>query len=100
MLKKINFFYFIVGDGDDKQRLIQKAKKLNIINHVKFFGRVSNKKRDMLLANSSIISMPGTDKSFDTYPFRFVFLEAAEFGLKIIGSTPKNTEKRYKKKFR
>ena len=25
LLKKINFLYFVVGDGDDKQRLIQKA---------------------------------------------------------------------------
>ena len=100
LLKKINFYYFIVGDGDDKQRLIQKAKRLNIINNVKFFGKVSNKKRDRLLANSSIMSMPGTDKTFDTYPFRFAFLEAAEFGLKIIGSTPKDTEKHYEKKYK
>ena len=25
--------------------------------------------------------MPGTDKKFDTYPFRFVFLEAVEYEL-------------------
>lgn len=53
-----------------------------------------------MFLNSSIISMPGSDKTFDTYPFRFAFLEAAEFGLKIIGSYPpkgpeKNCEKNY-----
>jgi len=100
LLKKMNFYYFIVGDGDDKPRLIQKAKKLNIIKNVKFFGKVSNKKRDILLANSSILSMPGTSEWFDTYPFRFAFLEAAEFGLKILGSTPKNEEKHYEKKYK
>ena len=100
LLKKINFYYFVVGDGDDKERLILKAKKLNLMNNVKFFGKVSNKRRDQLLANSSIISMPGSDKTFDTYPFRFAFLEAAEFGLKIIGSTPKGTEKNCNKKYK
>ena len=100
LLKKMNFYYFIVGDGDDNPRLIQKAKKLNIIKNVKFFGKVSNKKRDILLANSSILSMPGTSEWFDTYPFRFAFLEAAEFGLKILGSTPKNEEKHYEKKYK
>ena len=44
--------------------------------------------------------MPGSDKTFDTYPFRFVFLEAAEFGLKIIGSIPKLSEKNYDKKYK
>ena len=44
--------------------------------------------------------MPGSDKTFDTYPFRFAFLEAAEFGLKIIGSTPKGTEKNCNKKYK
>ena len=44
--------------------------------------------------------MPGSDKTFDTYPFRFAFLEAAEFGLKIIASYPseineRNCEKKY-----
>ena len=100
LLKKMNFYYFVIGDGDDKKRLIQKAKKLNIIRNVKFFGIVSNKMRDKLFENSAIISMPGTDKKFDTYPFRFAFLEAAEFGLKILGSTPQNTEKYYEKKYK
>ena len=67
LLKKINFLYFVVGDGDDKQRLIKKAKKLNIIKNVKFFGQVSNNKRDKLLQSSSLISMPGSEKYFDNH---------------------------------
>ena len=100
LLKKINFYYFVVGDGDDKERLILKAKKLNIINNVKFFGNISNKRRDQLFSNSLIISMPGSDKTFDAYPFRFAFLEAAEFGLKIIGSIPKGSDKNCDKKYK
>ena len=100
LLKKINFLYFVVGDGDDKQRLIKKAKKLNIIKNVKFFGQVSNNKRDKLLQSSSLISMPGSNKYHDTYPPRFAFLEAAEFGLKILGTNPFPSEKYFEKKYK
>ena len=98
--KKIDFKYNIVGDGDDKNRLILKAKKLKVLEHVKFFGKINDRKRDALLSKSKIIIMPGSDKTFDTYPFRFIFLEAAEFGLHIIGSYPPNKKERlYEKKY-
>jgi hypothetical protein len=99
-MNKINFKYKIIGDGDDKMRLILKAKSLGCLKHVNFYGKISDKKRDILLKNSKIMIMPGSDKTYDTYPFRFIFLEAAEFGLYIIGSNPpekkeKNLEKKY-----
>ncbi len=87
-LKKMNFSYNIVGEGNDKNRLIRKAKKFKYTKKIKFFGRISEKKRDLLLSKSHIMIMPGSDKTFDTYPFRFIFLEAAEYGLHIIGSLP------------
>ena len=91
-LKKMNFSYNIVGDGNDKNRLILKAKTLKFSKKINFFGKVSESKKDTLLSNSHIMIMPGTDKTFDTYPYRFIFLEAAEFGLHIIGSTPPDRE--------
>ncbi len=87
-LKKMNFLYNIVGEGNDKNRLIWKAKKLKNSNKIKFLGRINEKKKDLLLSKSHIMIMPGSDKTFDTYPFRFIFLEAAEYGLHIIGSLP------------
>jgi phosphatidyl-myo-inositol dimannoside synthase len=92
--KKINFKYHIIGDGDDKMRLISKAKKLSCFKNITFHGKISDKKRDFLLNNSQIMIMPGSDKTFDTYPFRFIFLEAAEFGLHIIGSYPPNKKEK------
>ena len=64
------------------------------LEHVKFFGKINDRKRDALLSKSKIIIMPGSDKTFDTYPFRFIFLEAAEFGLHIIGSYPPNKKRK------
>ena len=92
--KKINFKYHIIGDGDDKIRLISKAKKLNCFQNITFHGKISDQKRDFLLNSSQIMIMPGSDKTFDTYPFRFIFLEAAEFGLHIIGSFPPNKKEK------
>jgi phosphatidylinositol alpha-1,6-mannosyltransferase len=99
-MKEINFIYHIIGDGNDKQRLINKAKRVGCFKHVKFYGKIDDKKRDMILTNSKIMIMPGSDLTFDTYPFRFIFLEAAEFGLHLIGSFPPDlTEKQYEKKY-
>ena len=99
-IKKINFKYHIIGEGNDKQRLIIKAKKIGCFKYVKFYGKLNDKKRDLILNNSKIMIMPGSDLTFDTYPFRFIFLEAVEFGLHLIGSFPPDiTEKKYEKKY-
>jgi len=99
-MKKINFKYHIIGEGNDKQRLINKAKKIGCFKYVKFYGKLGDKKRDLILSNSKIMIMPGSDLTFDTYPFRFIFLEAAEFGLHLIGSFPPDVnEKNYEKKY-
>ena len=92
LLNKIDFNYYIIGDGSDKDRLIEKTKKLGLENKVIFLGKISDKKRDHIFSKSHIFSMPGSDVTFDTYPARFVFLEAALFGLKIIASKPPGNE--------
>jgi glycosyltransferase involved in cell wall biosynthesis len=100
LIKKINFKYYIIGDGDDRERLSEKAKKLNINKNVIFTGRISDQKRDKILKFSKICIMPGTDKTFDTYPYRFSFLEAASHGLHIIGSNPTKLELSGAKKYK
>tara|TARA_B100002019_G_scaffold291292_1_gene311055 strand:+ start:1439 stop:2494 length:1056 start_codon:yes stop_codon:yes gene_type:complete len=93
-LNGINFKYFVVGDGDDIQRLKKKSKSLSLDKKVFFLGKLSNKKRDEMFRISHIISMPGSAKNFDTYPMRFVFLEAAQYGLKILASNPVNSDEK------
>ncbi len=100
IIKNINFKYYIVGEGDDLERLKNKSIKLNLDNKVIFTNYLSDKKRDELLKISKIISMPGSDKIFDTYPYRYIYLESAIFGTHIIASKPPKdeliTSKRYK----
>ena len=45
-------------------------------------------KKIELLKKAKILSMPGSDATFDTYPYRFSFLEAANYSLNILGSVP------------
>ena len=100
LIKKKKFKYYILGDGDDKNRLIKKSKNLNINNTVKFFGHVSHKKKIELLKKAKILSMPGSDATFDTYPYRFSFLEAANYSLNILGSVPFKSETRLTDKYK
>ena len=100
LLKKIDFIYYVIGDGSDKKRLIEKTKNLGLEKKVIFLGKISDKKRDYIFGKSHILSMPGSDRTFDTYPARFVFLEAALYGLKIIATKPPNNEIRYYRKYK
>ena len=93
LIKKPNFKYVILGDGDDRSRLQKKTKKLGIENFVKFEGFVSEKKKIEYLKIAKVLSMPGSDKTFDTYPYRFSFLEAANYSLNILASRPIAKEK-------
>ena len=99
LIKKKLFKYYIVGEGNDTERLKKKVQLLNLENDVIFTGYVSNKKRDFLFRSSCICSMPGSDATFDTYPYRFSFLEASIFGLHLIASNPQKKEKKDAKKY-
>lgn len=83
--KKIkNLIYIVIGDGNDRQRLQEKAKLLNVENLVIFTGYLSEKEKINYLRLGNLMAMPGSRKSFDRYPFRFVFLEALASGMQVI----------------
>ena len=44
--------------------------------------------------------MPGSGATFDTYPYRFSFLEAANYSLNILGSVPFKSESRLTDKYK
>ena len=81
-----DIIYLIVGDGDDKKRLEQKVKSLKMNHLVLFLGNLNEKDKIDLFKISHIMAMPGSRKSFDRYPYRFVNLEALSCGLHVICS--------------
>lgn len=85
--KKIpNIFYIVIGDGNDKKRLEQKAKKLKVDHLILFLGKVKEKTKIDIYKIGHVMSMPGSRKTFDRYPFRFVNLEGLASGMHVLCS--------------
>jgi glycosyltransferase involved in cell wall biosynthesis len=80
-----NLRYLIVGDGDDKSRLEEKAVDLDINDLVKFAGYVTESDKADFYRLADVFVMPGSNPIFDRYPFRFVFLEALACGVPVVG---------------
>ena len=74
--------YVIVGDGDDRARLAQKAKDLGVSERVMFTGYVSEEEKKDLYAFADVFVMPGRGEGFG-----IVFLEAMAMGVPVIAST-------------
>ena len=70
----------IAGDGDDRPRLEEKARSLNIERSVTFTGRISDDALADLYARCRIFVMPSRDEGFG-----LVFLEAMRAGKPCIG---------------
>ena len=85
--KKIkNIYYVIIGDGDDKARLEHKAKRLKVDNLILFLGNVPEKIKIQIYSIGHVMAMPGSRKTFDRYPFRFVNLEGLASGMHVLCS--------------
>ncbi len=80
-----NLRYIIVGDGNDKSRLQEKARHLNVDDIIKFIGYVPEKDKADYYRLADVFVMPGSNPIFDRYPFRFVFLEALACGVPVVG---------------
>lgn len=78
--------YLIMGDGEEKQRLSQKARELGVDDIVVFTGYVPDEEKADHYRLADVFAMPGSNKIFDRYPYRFVFLEALACGVPVVGS--------------
>jgi glycosyltransferase involved in cell wall biosynthesis len=77
--------YLIVGDGPDMERLIRKSEGLGVRDLVVFTGYVPEAEKAGHYRLADVFAMPGSDKEFDSYPYRFVFLEALACGVPVVG---------------
>lgn len=73
--------YVIVGDGDDRARLRQKAADLGLAGHTVFTGYVSEEEKKDLYATADVFVMPGRGEGFG-----IVYLEAMAMGVPVIAS--------------
>lgn len=76
----------IVGDGDDKKRLERKTKSMKVNHLVSFLGNLNENDKISLFKIGHIMAIPGSRKSSDRYPYRFVNLEALSSSIHVICS--------------
>ncbi|MCB9799900.1 MAG: glycosyltransferase family 4 protein [Candidatus Omnitrophica bacterium] len=79
--KKSEVLYMIVGDGDDRLRLEQKAEKLGVQNNVIFTGFIPEEEKADYLRLADVFVMPSRGEGFG-----IVFLEAMACGAPVVGS--------------
>jgi phosphatidylinositol alpha-1,6-mannosyltransferase len=81
--------YWIVGDGDDRQRLEQRARELGISGSLHFAGSVSHEELDVCYYRCCVFAMPTRTELDARVPrgegFGIVFLEAMAHGRPVVG---------------
>jgi phosphatidylinositol alpha-1,6-mannosyltransferase len=75
-----NVVYLIIGDGDDRQRLVELCKTMNVAQAIRFAGHVSHHELPDYFRLADVFVMPSTGEGFG-----IAFLEAAASGLPVIG---------------
>ena len=81
--------YWIVGDGDDRQRLERRAHELGIADSVHFAGSLSAEDLDVCYDRCSVLAMPARTELDTQTPrgegFGIVFLEAMAHSRPVVG---------------
>lgn len=75
-----NSIYLVVGNGDDRPRLEQVARELGVTDSVTFIGQVAANELPDYYGLADVFAMPSTGEGFG-----IVFLEAAAYGIPVIG---------------
>jgi phosphatidyl-myo-inositol dimannoside synthase len=73
--------YLIAGDGNDRSRLEEKARRLGVANSVIFAGLIDESEKADHYRVADAFVMPGRGEGFG-----FVFLEALASGIPAVGS--------------
>jgi phosphatidyl-myo-inositol dimannoside synthase len=73
--------YLVVGDGEDRPRLEEKARVLGVAEHVRFVGYIEEAQKPDYYRAADLFVMPGRGEGFG-----FVFLEALACGVPCVGS--------------
>jgi asparagine synthase (glutamine-hydrolysing) len=81
----------VIGDGDDRERLTETARRAGLDGSVFFHGRVSDAKLQAAYASASVFAMPSAKEGFG-----IVFLEAMRHGVVCIGGAHGGTPEVFK----
>lgn len=76
-----NIKFYIAGYGDEREKLEKLVEKLDLNNNVKFLGKVSDKKRNELMARSWVFVYPSTFEGWGISA-----IEASACGTPVVAS--------------
>ena len=71
--------YWIIGDGDDRPRLVALARQMGVGNRVRFLGYVSEEQLHDCYRRCTVLTMPSRGEGFG-----FVYLEAMAYGKPVV----------------
>ena len=80
-----NIKYISLGDGDEKNNLLNLRSQLNLQNEVKFFHKSDEQLKVALIENSNLFLMPSIIHKKSVEGFGISFIEAACYGKGSIG---------------
>lgn len=81
-----NLTYLIAGTGPDRARLEQIAQQLDILDSVRFLGRVAHEDLAAYYSAADLFVMPARESRPDVEGFGLVFLEANACGTPVVGA--------------
>ncbi len=77
--------YTVVGDGPDKNRLIELSQKLLLQNHVQFLGSLPQPELERVYSDQDLFVLLSRQENHHVEGFGLVFLEAALYRLPSLG---------------
>ncbi len=81
-----NICYFIIGGGEDRDRIQSLMEKYDLSHKVRLLGRVSEEDLNFLYVNGDVFVMPNIAVKNDMEGFGIVAVEAALAGLIVVAS--------------
>ena len=83
-----NIKYIIAGEGNERTRLQQVVKELDLYDHVLFVGNVNEQQKKQLFEHTTLMVMPTLDESYkrSIEGFGIAYLEASFFGIPSVAS--------------
>jgi len=82
--ERVNMHYVVVGEGDDRVFLEERARSLGLSRQVEFAGALTDRELWAAYSNADVFILPSRKEGFG-----IVFLEAMRFGLPVIGAREK-----------
>lgn len=81
-----NIIYLVIGDGPDKERIINLITHKKLFDQVYLLGKISDKIKWLAMNNSDLYVLPNVPVENDIEGFGITALEASSCGLPVIAS--------------